>query len=259
MSKIKAFVRMDERNNVRYYRSFEKVNRIPSVGDCYGSEEIRAVEPITYLDPEQDSDEVYKYDYFRIVTTQNGEYNEDTEEYITEYVATAKPTLTVVFEYWDREKDGVLVFSHEKEYDEVLAETFKGPSGAREYRNSIDEDIEEFIGEVLEEDGAINIKLVDKQGLRDQVVSEYFLEKQDGREEFNASDIRLINWCAEAAECFKEYRKDGTKICRSEMEYIRLFHETHMWNGQINNLNYTMEAVDQMMLRILEEDGFLEE
>jgi hypothetical protein len=62
---IKAYVGYSERSNTHYYRDFEIVFYLPSVGDEIDGWEVKDVTPVN-LDCEQGSDRVYDYDYYEI-------------------------------------------------------------------------------------------------------------------------------------------------------------------------------------------------
>jgi hypothetical protein len=63
--KIKAYVGYSERSNTRYYRDFEIVPYLPSVGDEIDGWEVQDITPVV-LDCEQGSDRAYSYDYYEI-------------------------------------------------------------------------------------------------------------------------------------------------------------------------------------------------
>lgn len=64
MEKIKAYVDYNEREKIHYYQTFDVVEVIPKY---YNDEEVIGVKEVR-LDAEQGNDEVYKYDFFEIIT-----------------------------------------------------------------------------------------------------------------------------------------------------------------------------------------------
>ena len=64
MKKIKAYVDYNEREKIHYYQTFDVVEVIPRY---YNDEEVIGVKEVR-LDPEQGNSEVWKYDYFKIIT-----------------------------------------------------------------------------------------------------------------------------------------------------------------------------------------------
>jgi hypothetical protein len=63
--KIKAYVGYSARSNTHYYRDFEIVPYLPSVGDEIDGWDVQDITPAV-LDCEQGSDRVYAYDYYEI-------------------------------------------------------------------------------------------------------------------------------------------------------------------------------------------------
>ena len=158
MNKIRAYVRMDEVNKVHYYKDFEVINFTPEVGDpCFG-EEIKEIIPVQ-LDVEQGRDEVYEYDYFKIITTMNKEFDKANDAYCESWYAVKKPMLRVELHYW-KEGSG---YSHSETFDEV-------PVGftAEQYVNECDENL------LDDEYDAINVELYDNDN---NLISEYWLSK----------------------------------------------------------------------------------
>lgn len=86
MRKLKAYVNMDEYNKVHYYKDFIIEEARYQVGDIYEHEEIKEIEQIK-PDVENNLD-VFSYDLFKIITTMNKEYDEDT--YDVYYIAVRK-------------------------------------------------------------------------------------------------------------------------------------------------------------------------
>jgi hypothetical protein len=74
--KIKAYTRYNEQNNTHYYREFEVVDLLPTIGEVkevspeYDGERttVIAIREVG-LDCCQGNDEVYNYNYFEIVET----------------------------------------------------------------------------------------------------------------------------------------------------------------------------------------------
>jgi hypothetical protein len=62
---IKAYVGYSERTNTHFYRTFEIVSDLPSIGDEINGWEVEGISPVS-LDCEQGSDSVYDYDYYEI-------------------------------------------------------------------------------------------------------------------------------------------------------------------------------------------------
>lgn len=93
--KIRAYTDYDEGRNQKLYRDFEVVDKLPDVGevvwgdsdDCpdkvkpyHGERErVRTVEK-AWLDCEQGSDDVYNYDFYKVIT-QLEEFDEDSGAY----------------------------------------------------------------------------------------------------------------------------------------------------------------------------------
>lgn len=157
--KIRAYVRMDEVNKVHFYKDFEVVDFVPEVGDpCFG-EEIKEITPVQ-LDVEQGKDEVYTYDYFKIITTMNKEFDKANNVYCERWYAVKKPMLRVELHYW-KEGSG---YSHSETFDEVLV-----GFTAEQYVN-------EYDGNLLDDDeyDAINVELYDNDN---NLISEYWLSK----------------------------------------------------------------------------------
>lgn len=100
MTKIKAVVRVDDRTNTHYTRTFLVQDRLPEVGDEHLGYIVTAVEPVE-LDWENRGDEYVSFDFYR-VTSVDAEYKgtEDEEEYTSfDYIATPKPELKVCVDY----------------------------------------------------------------------------------------------------------------------------------------------------------------
>ena len=89
MGKIRAYVEMDEVNKIRFFKDFRIVPETLTVNGLLEGEIIKEVIPVR-LDCEQGSDEVYNYEYFKVFTNQNGEYDPDNNVYGELWVAVRK-------------------------------------------------------------------------------------------------------------------------------------------------------------------------
>lgn len=159
MKKIRAYVGMDEINKVHFYKDFEIIDFIPEVDDsCFG-EVIKEVVPVK-LDVEQGTDEVYDYDYFKVITTQNQEFDKDNDVYSERWYAVKQPTLRVELRYWNKGSR----YSHSETFDEV-PEGYTAEQYVKEYDGNLIDD--------CDYDG-VNVELYDKDN---NLVSEYFISK----------------------------------------------------------------------------------
>lgn len=84
MTTIKAYTSYNERTNKRFYRNFELIGELPCVGEVNNDLTVKDIYP-AYLDSEQDSEEVYDYDFFEVE-----EEREDGETF-NSYVCVVKP------------------------------------------------------------------------------------------------------------------------------------------------------------------------
>lgn len=82
--RIKAYTSYSERTDTHYYRDFDIVGCIPTIGqEIWGSEYngqheiVKQVNPVE-LDCEQSNPEVYQYDYYQVITIVE-ELNDDGE------------------------------------------------------------------------------------------------------------------------------------------------------------------------------------
>lgn len=67
MRKIKAYVGYSEWQKKHFYRYFDIVDKIPTIGDIIEDEEVVDVSEVS-LDCEQDNEDVYKYNFYKIIT-----------------------------------------------------------------------------------------------------------------------------------------------------------------------------------------------
>lgn len=93
MSTIRAFTSYNESSNTRGYRMFDIIDSLPEVGGTYNGEEVKEVNSV-YLDAEQDSDEVYNYDYYHVITKcLDAEDLEDKSDYFVAVESINKENL----------------------------------------------------------------------------------------------------------------------------------------------------------------------
>lgn len=86
MKKIRAYVDWDDETKTHYYNDFEVVEKLPKINDvCYDDdcsiERVRSIENVE-LDCEQGNDDVYNYDYYKIITDI---YDKDYDEHDDNY------------------------------------------------------------------------------------------------------------------------------------------------------------------------------
>lgn len=88
MRKIKAYVRVDEHNKIKFYRNFTVESGLYEVGDLYDHETIKE---ITEIKPDiENNSEVFNYNYFRLITTMNGDYSIEDGDYLEYFIAIEK-------------------------------------------------------------------------------------------------------------------------------------------------------------------------
>ena len=88
MSRIKANVRFNERNNTMYYRYFTIEPYAYKVGDTYEREDIKRVDKVV---PDKENNvNVGDYDFYRLETTENGEYDLDNDVFCEFFIAVEK-------------------------------------------------------------------------------------------------------------------------------------------------------------------------
>lgn len=93
MSTIRVFTSYNESSNARKYRMFDIIDSLPEVGGTYNGEEVKEVNSV-YLDAEQDSDEVYNYDYYHIITKcLDAEDQEDESDYFVAVESIIRMTV----------------------------------------------------------------------------------------------------------------------------------------------------------------------
>lgn len=148
---------MDEINKVHFYKDFEIIDFIPEIGNPCFDEEIMEIIPIN-LDVEQGSDEVYGYDFFKVITTMNKEFDKASGVYCERWYAVKQPTLRVELHYW-KEGSG---YSHSEMFDEVPV-GFTAEQYVKEYDGNIMDDCEY---------DAVNVELYDKDN---KLISEYWV------------------------------------------------------------------------------------
>jgi hypothetical protein len=94
--KIKAYVSCDEHNDKHFYRLFEVIDKLPNKGDEYdyhfgdGIKEVVKEVISENLDCEQGNDEVYNYQFYRIVTDW---FEDDEHEEKSYFVAKRKTEI----------------------------------------------------------------------------------------------------------------------------------------------------------------------
>lgn len=69
VTKISVCLRENEYRGRRYYKEFEIIDELPQVGDefKFGIGKVKEVKPCR-IDCEQSSDDIWNYDYYRVVT-----------------------------------------------------------------------------------------------------------------------------------------------------------------------------------------------
>jgi hypothetical protein len=90
MNKIKAYTGYEEATNTFYSRMFKILSDIPEVGDLMNGEEVKQVDPLT-MDYEQPTAAAHQYNYFKVTTTINKEYDPIEGDFDEEYIAVLKP------------------------------------------------------------------------------------------------------------------------------------------------------------------------
>lgn len=89
MNKIKAYVGCDEYNKVYHYEYFTIEEGTYEVGDFYDHEEIKEITKVK-LDVNQPKHECWDYDYFRILTTCDKEYDLENDVFCEYFIAIHK-------------------------------------------------------------------------------------------------------------------------------------------------------------------------
>lgn len=90
MDKIKAYTGYDERTNTHLSRLFTIRENLPEIDDLINNEEIRKIEPLI-MDCEQPTAAAHQYNYFKVTTTINKEYDPIEGDFDEEYIAVMKP------------------------------------------------------------------------------------------------------------------------------------------------------------------------
>lgn len=82
--KIRAYIGYNDYKKVRYYKDFEIVKNLPELWEEISFNPVYIVTKIeeVRLDPEQGSDDVYYYDFYKIISVSHENDDDESIEYI---------------------------------------------------------------------------------------------------------------------------------------------------------------------------------
>ena len=92
--KIKAYTNFENETKTHYYTNFEVVEELPKINDIYYEDDsqieiIKDIKQVN-LDCEQGNDEVYKYNFYKVIISNKEKDFDGIEEETEEYICVRK-------------------------------------------------------------------------------------------------------------------------------------------------------------------------
>ena len=88
MAKLKVYTSMDEYNKIHHYRQFAIEECAYELGDTYNGETVMEVEEV--IPDVENNTEVFDYKHYHLLTTMNGSFNIDEDEYCEYYISVKR-------------------------------------------------------------------------------------------------------------------------------------------------------------------------